>query len=155
MCGWQPYPGPLSLPAKPLWSVSLRPQRGSVFRAALAVRALRFGRALRENRCSHKVGSAVIRLGRALIWMFGFLSPRSPALWKGVVFRLARRRSGSSCLCSAVHPARPADPHGARVPPALSSHPRAPALGDTRAGQGACLLVQSKITVGISPAELG
>lgn len=87
-------------------------------RAALAVRALRLGRALREDRCSDKFESAVISLGRALIWMFGFLSPRSPALWKGVLFRLARRRCGSSCLCSAVHPARPADPHGARVPPA-------------------------------------
>lgn len=104
--------------------------------------------------------------GRALIWMFGFLSPPCPALWKGVLFLLARWRSGSSCLlfCRA-----PRSPGGRRIlgvfggargaaSTALTSLPRhAPAAPWGTPGQdkGFCLLVQRKITVGISPADLG
>lgn len=122
MRGWQPCPRPLSLPASPCGR-SLAARSG---RFGAPWQRWHFGRALREHRSSDKVRSAVIRLGRALIWMLCFLSPPSPALWKGVLFRLARWRFGSSCLCSAVHPARPADPRGARgaASPALSSQPR-------------------------------
>lgn len=106
-----------------------------------------------------KVRSTVSRLGglgRALIWMFGFLSPPSPALWKGVLFLLARWRSGSSCLlfCRASRSPGGSSWEG----PGSRRHcadlaPGAP--WGTPGQDGVCLLVRSKITAGISPADLG
>lgn len=141
-------PRTLIQPAEPLWSEA----RCSL--AALAVRALHFGRAL-----FYKVRSTVSRLGglgRALIWMFGFLSPPSPALWKGVLFLLARWRSGSSCLLFCRASRSPGGSSWGGSGSRRHCADLAPGAPWGTPGQdGVCLLVRSKITAGISPADLG
>lgn len=134
--GWQPCPGPWSLPAEPLWSVS-RPRQWEA-RCSLTVRALHFGRALLDDSSSNKVRSSVSRLGglgRALIWMFGFLSPPVPGPLErcSVSPVSAALREQLPFVLPCIHPAGPAGgaswggPGAAGA--ALTSLPRHPPRG--------------------------
>lgn len=133
----------------PCGSVARPPQweGGSVFPAALAVRALRFGRALLDDRSSNKVRSAVIRLGGRPcsdldVWFP--LSPLPSPLERCSVSpgSVALREQLPFVLPCTPLARRAADPRGVRRDPGCRQHSAdlAPparsgcSLGDTRAG---------------------
>lgn len=133
----------------PCGSVARPPQweGGSVFPAALAVRALRFGRALPDDRSSNKVRSAVIRLGgrpRSDLDVWFPLSPLPSPLERCSVSpgSVALREQLPFVLPCTPLARRAADPRGVRRGPGCRQHSAdlAPparsggSLGDTTAG---------------------